>query len=377
MSLFPNAEQMDLPALLFMMIVYGFVLMKASQTISTGSEMLLLIYGPGIIGGLLIPILGAIPDSAIILISGLGSGTKEEIEKELSVGVGTLVGSTVMLITIPWAVGVFLGRRDYDAKTGEALVAKKGQPKVSNFSLTNNCVTVMTTIPVTAQIMMITSLSYLIIQIPAFFYKKEKDGGAAKEAPFALVGLVVTMAAFILYCTYQFFSANKEEMVALQKRTAEREQWKKSLDHKVTESDFQEMLFKKYDKDHSGTIDAAELCHCLEEMGLKMDRKEIFTMIKELDDKEKGGDGDGKIGLEEFRKIWDLNTKTQKPKVARRNASIKAPSASQLQLQLQEKDDGLTVHQNKDGNNNFENIIIESKFYRNLLLHFKFFKNYF
>ena len=107
MSLFPEASTMDFPALIFMMGVYGYILMIGSQTISSGSEMLLLIYGPGIVGGLLIPILGAIPDCAIILISGLGSGNKEEIQHELSVGVGTLVGSTVMLLTVPWAMGVY------------------------------------------------------------------------------------------------------------------------------------------------------------------------------------------------------------------------------------------------------------------------------
>ncbi len=55
---------------------------------------------------------GALPDCLIILLSGLGSGTKDEIQQQLSVGVGTLVGSTVMLLTFPWAVGVYLGRRD-------------------------------------------------------------------------------------------------------------------------------------------------------------------------------------------------------------------------------------------------------------------------
>ena len=52
----------------------------------------MLLYGPGIIGSLVIPILGALPDSLIILLSGLGSGTKQEIQGQLSVGVGTLVG---------------------------------------------------------------------------------------------------------------------------------------------------------------------------------------------------------------------------------------------------------------------------------------------
>ena len=66
----------------------------------------------------MIPILGAIPDCAVILISGLSGGTPEQVQNSISVGVGTLVGSTVMLLTVPWGLGVIFGRRDYDEKTG-------------------------------------------------------------------------------------------------------------------------------------------------------------------------------------------------------------------------------------------------------------------
>lgn len=87
---------------LFLLVCYGYILFVASKTISDGSEMLLSLYGPGIIGGLVIPILGAVPDAAIILVSGLGN--KAEVQQQISVGVGTLAGSTIMLLTIPWAV---------------------------------------------------------------------------------------------------------------------------------------------------------------------------------------------------------------------------------------------------------------------------------
>ena len=58
---------------LFVMAAYGFILFKAAVLIGDGSEKLLLIYGPGIVGGLVIPILGAVPDGAIVLVSGLGT----------------------------------------------------------------------------------------------------------------------------------------------------------------------------------------------------------------------------------------------------------------------------------------------------------------
>lgn len=52
---------------LFLVIVYGFMMFKAATFLSTGSELLLEILGPGIVGGLFLPILGALPDAMLIL----------------------------------------------------------------------------------------------------------------------------------------------------------------------------------------------------------------------------------------------------------------------------------------------------------------------
>lgn len=67
--------------------------------ISNGSELLLLVPAvAGIVGSVVLPILGAVPDGAIVLFSGMG----DDAQEELSVGVGALAGSTIMLLTIPW-----------------------------------------------------------------------------------------------------------------------------------------------------------------------------------------------------------------------------------------------------------------------------------
>lgn len=67
--------------------------------ISDGSELLLLVPAvAGIVGSVVLPVLGAVPDGAIVLFSGMG----DDAQEELSVGVGALAGSTIMLLTIPW-----------------------------------------------------------------------------------------------------------------------------------------------------------------------------------------------------------------------------------------------------------------------------------
>lgn len=47
---------------------------------------------PGLIGGLVLPIMGAVPDGAIVLFSGLGANAQEQ----LKVGVGTLAVRAIL-----------------------------------------------------------------------------------------------------------------------------------------------------------------------------------------------------------------------------------------------------------------------------------------
>lgn len=49
-----------------LLVAYGFMLLKAAQLLSDGSELLLEVVSPGIIGGLVLPILGAFPDALLI-----------------------------------------------------------------------------------------------------------------------------------------------------------------------------------------------------------------------------------------------------------------------------------------------------------------------
>ena len=66
--------------------------------ISDGAELLMLTPYSKLVGCCILPILGAVPDGAIVLFSGLGPDAQENLD----VGVGALAGSTVMLLTIPW-----------------------------------------------------------------------------------------------------------------------------------------------------------------------------------------------------------------------------------------------------------------------------------
>ena len=78
---------------------YGYMLLQGANLISDGSELLLAVMDPGLIGGLVLPILGALPDAAMIVVSGTG-GSIADAQEDVAVGIGTLAGSTVMLLSL-------------------------------------------------------------------------------------------------------------------------------------------------------------------------------------------------------------------------------------------------------------------------------------
>ena len=126
----------------------------------------------------MLPVLGALPDAVIIIISGLGPAEDmPKLVEEISVGMGTLAGSTVMLLTIAWGGSVILGRCDLDAR-GQAINKKLTKPS----SLVATGVTSDAATPFNARIMIATASLYFIIQIPSW-------NGYSSHVP-ALVGFI-------------------------------------------------------------------------------------------------------------------------------------------------------------------------------------------
>lgn len=52
---------------LFLMVVYGYLMYFAAMLLTDGSEHLMEILGPSIVGGLVLPILGAFPDAMLVI----------------------------------------------------------------------------------------------------------------------------------------------------------------------------------------------------------------------------------------------------------------------------------------------------------------------
>lgn len=176
----------------FLIITYGYLMFLAATYLSAGSELLLAILGPGIIGGLFLPILGALPDAMLILVSGI-SGSTESAQSQVSVGMGLLAGSTVMLLTIVWGSCVVVGK--CDIQDSMAVDSKDTQ----RFSITGSGISTDIWTSYAAGIMALSVIPFIIVQAPQLFNSTSLRHLAI------LIALIVSVLLLITYCLYQVF----------------------------------------------------------------------------------------------------------------------------------------------------------------------------
>ncbi|KAK6259853.1 hypothetical protein SCA6_014327 [Theobroma cacao] len=176
----------------FLILVYGYLMFRAAKLLCDGCEILLEILGPGIIGGLFLPVLSSLPDAIIILASGL-SGSQETAQSQVSVGIGLLAGSTVMLLTVLWGSCLILGKCDLESALSKDLVDTKG------FSLTGSGVSTDVWTSYAARIMAISIIPFIIVQLPAVLYTTSQSRIAI------LIALVVSISLLLSYSLYQVF----------------------------------------------------------------------------------------------------------------------------------------------------------------------------
>jgi len=300
-GVFPDCE--GLGASVFLNLVYGYALLTAAGFISDGSELLLEILSPGLVGGLLLPILGAVPDAAVIIASGLGA-SKEDAQEQVSVGMGTLAGSTVMLLTIAWGGSLIVGRCDLSSR-GTA-INKTLTPKASITEAANETgVTTDTDTKTNAMVMMGSCVTFLVIQIPAWI-------GMQANKKIDLAAAAVALGGLALYCGYQvlFPELQRRKIAAAQAKAARKRGAMFAahlgntmggilVDGEVNVQALNKM-FEQFDADGNNEVDVHELKLALVAMSVTMQDTAISDGDVEVWLKEFDKDGDGLISRAEF-----------------------------------------------------------------------------
>ncbi|GLT76338.1 hypothetical protein SLA2020_480070 [Shorea laevis] len=242
---------------LFLIIVYGYLMYLAATYLSNGSELLLQILGPGIIGGLFLPILGALPDALLILVSGL-SGTTEEAQSQVSVGMGLLAGSTVMLLTAIWGSCVVVGRCDLHDSVAVDGTNTKG------FSLTGTGVSTDIWTCYAAWIMAISVIPFIVVQLLQILNSTSGRHLAI------LIALILSILMLVAYCLYQVFQPwiqqrridyvkHKRVISGILQNLKQRALGRLLSDEGEPNVDVIKKLFRAIDENHDGYLSDIEL----------------------------------------------------------------------------------------------------------------------
>ena len=312
--------------LLFLAAVYGYILCYSSNMIKDGSELLLLVPAlAGVVGSIVLPVLGAVPDGAIVIFSGLGPDAQQQV----SVGVGALAGSTIMLLTVPWVLSIVAGRvtmidnvaqykrpktwsNDNNGKWAKLMPAGafRGTGVFCGPSIRNSAI-----------VMLVTLCPYLVIQVPAAIRRcaleNDANDNTCESPPVAaLVGAFLAAFLFVFYLVFQARMANadpvKESKIDELRREAVRKQLisirglfpDRFVDHQgdvpisADNKRFQNCIrpfFRQFDIDASGTIDRDEFTMLLTSLGEKPSKEHVTHLMSTVDT-----DGNGVISFEEF-----------------------------------------------------------------------------
>lgn len=269
----------------FLILAYGYLMFLAAKLLSDGSEILLQILGPGIIGGLFLPVLSSLPDATIILASGV-SGSAEDAQSQVSVGMGLLAGSTVMLLTVLWGTCIIVGKCDIENST------TMDQKDTKKFSLAGSGVSTDIWTSYAARIMMISIIPFIIVQLPEIF------GASSLSRAAVLVSFIVSICLLLSYCLYQIFqpriqkrriayAMHKRIISGLLQQLKARTLGKLVTDEGKPNTVVIEKLFETLDVDSNGNLSPAELRALIigihfEEVDINMDDA-VHKVIEDFD----------------------------------------------------------------------------------------------
>ncbi|KAG6541355.1 hypothetical protein Mapa_017224 [Marchantia paleacea] len=224
---------------LFLFLVYGFILWKAVDFLSEGSDLLSSECNTGAAGGICIPLVKILPTSFLIFVTILAT-TKEEARVQAQVGVGLLSGTNIILLCLVWGGSVVAGNRK--GLGGEVLVGEYAR-KLS-------WITAFTVLP------------YLVVQIPVTF------GWSPSSVNFAmLAAFMLSLIGLGIFWIYQvFWSVSSATSTSQLKRRVP----KISLEDELPFEDGElNKLFDRLDTDNSDRICKKELRALIFGYGIK------------------------------------------------------------------------------------------------------------
>ncbi|XP_071733691.1 sodium/calcium exchanger NCL2-like isoform X2 [Rutidosis leptorrhynchoides] len=178
----------NLPGHLFLIVVYEYLLYHG-ESYAGGDGRIFGVLGNNFFGASVFQLLDSLPDSLILLASGLSS-SKEKAQDYVVTGAGLLAGSSILLLTVLWGVCFICGRTKFYIKPGS-------KPKNKGIQILTDAET-----SYHAKVMFFSLIPLAVILLPSVFgisYSSQ----AYKNV--VLVSLCVSVICLLAYFYYQRF----------------------------------------------------------------------------------------------------------------------------------------------------------------------------
>ncbi|KAI3702806.1 hypothetical protein L6452_28558 [Arctium lappa] len=258
----------------FLIVVYEYPLFQGESLVVSGGSRLFEILGPGVFGASAFPVLGPIPESLIVLVSGLVA-SKEEAQEYVITEVGLLTGSTIFLLTLLWGTCVIVGSQKFHSS-----------PMQSRQS----------------------SLPWSVILIPKIFDVSNSSGGYKIDILITLIFSAIILVAHLYKMSDEQVQVRRLQYVEVEHELLVFDMFHRMQEHiskpLVTEGGAPnevaiKSLFKKMDRNGDDHLSYLELKALLEEIKLSKltwDWEKVMDkLINEFDHND-----DKRISWEEF-----------------------------------------------------------------------------
>ncbi|KAD6794508.1 hypothetical protein E3N88_05404 [Mikania micrantha] len=288
----------------FLIVVYEYLLFHGESYVDSGGKRIFQILGPGIFGASAFQVLGFLPESLILLVSGL-SNSKDVAQEYVLTGVGLLAGSAILLLSVIWGTCVIIGSQKFSSQSGPSptLIPAQNQYQKLLSVFTGSGVTTDEETSYAAKIMIFSVIPFAFLLIPEIFF-------GVSQGYIFMIPLFVSFMFLLIYFTYQVFEPSiqkrrlsyvkHEHLVVdilkhLQEHTAEQVL---TEDGSVNLPAIQR-IFTKIDEDGDSYISFPELKKLLQDIKftqLTWGRdKKLEEIMAEFDK-----DGDSRVTMDEF-----------------------------------------------------------------------------
>lgn len=283
----------------FLIVVYEYLLFQGESLVVSGGSRLFEILGPGVFGASAFPVLDPLPESVIVLVSGLVA-SKEEAQEYVITGVGLLTGSTIFLLTLLWGTCVIVGSQKFHSNpitSRQPSLPWSGSGVITDVETSE-----------TARIMLVSLIPFMIILIPKIFGVSNSSGGYKIDILITLILSAIILLAHLYKMSDEQVQVRRLRYVEVEHELLVFDMFHRMQEHiskpLVTEDGAPnevaiKSLFKKMDRNGDDHLSYLELKALLEEIKLSKLTWDWEKVMDKLIDEFDHND-DKRISWEEF-----------------------------------------------------------------------------